>query len=94
MLLTQRLSVARPIRRPDRVTHARADREDTLRGLARDCLAAEMTRAQTVNQVAEAMFYDALNVGGGESDIGLFGPRLFARDARALVAAALREPLP
>jgi hypothetical protein len=50
-----------------------------------------MTYAQTVEHVTETMLTDVLARGGGESDIGLVGRRLFGREARALVAAELRK---
>jgi hypothetical protein len=62
-----------------------------LRQLARNCRAIEMTHAQTVEHLAETLYRDALEAGGGECDVGLYGPRLFRHEAEALVRAALER---
>ena len=44
-----------------------------------------------VAQVARAMYALGLTRGAGESDIGVFGPRLYMREARAFVDAELER---
>ncbi len=38
-----------------------------------------------VRRLARAMYDEALECGGGQADIGLLGPRLFERDALAVL---------
>ena len=55
-------------------------RHGVFRGLARPAIGGE---------VAARMFDEALAGSAGESDLGLFGPWIFLRDAEELVDAAL-----
>lgn len=43
------------------------------------------TVSEIVQRIAQEMYNEELKHGGGVADIGVFGPRLFERDARALV---------
>ena len=41
--------------------------------------------SEMVKRVAEEMYYDELRHGGWAADIGIWGPRLFERDAFVLL---------
>ncbi|MBI5481724.1 MAG: hypothetical protein HY906_22905 [Deltaproteobacteria bacterium] len=45
-----------------------------------------MTEAEISGVVAAAMYEHAMVHGGGEADLGVFGPRIYLRDARCFVA--------
>ncbi|MBI5533841.1 MAG: hypothetical protein HY898_14060 [Deltaproteobacteria bacterium] len=49
----------------------------------------ELTTDQITFEVATAMYDQAVSHGAGESDIGLFGPRMYRRDARVFVEGEL-----
>lgn len=61
----------------------------TLSALIRARITTGIDRERIALEVAEELFFQALDRSGGESDIGLFGPRIFLGDARTLVRAEI-----
>jgi hypothetical protein len=65
------------------------DPKDSYGQLVREGVRCGMGRAQLVAELSLAMYQDAIGEGAGESDIGLFGPRLYRHVAAALVDSEL-----
>ena len=70
---------------------ARRERVEHLRRIVIRGALTRRSPAQITMELARAMYEFEVRHGAGDTDVGLYGPRLFRREARALLVEILGE---